>query len=135
MCFCIYPCTKIFLTFRIEQMLFCATFRAGSYVSSFSPKREIYVGQESNRKTRPLPTPPFLYPHPPHPSSSPFLTHTPVKTPLLPATKHRSLSQLRTDLRGTLITTTLGKREVFLMLSFTVFTKNDQTAPLPAAFS
>lgn len=79
---------KDFLTLRIEQMLFCSTFRRGSYVSSFSLKKEIYMGQECNTKVLPLPSSPSHMLRPPHSSSSPFPTLMSMKIPTALVTNH-----------------------------------------------
>lgn len=96
-CCYIYSCTKIFLTFRIEQMLFCATFRAGSCVSSFSPQKGNLCRSRKQQANGASSYLHFLLSPLPIPAPAPSPPTHLWKYPFLQPQSSGFLSQLRSD--------------------------------------
>lgn len=113
-------CVPIFSPIQRFSHLFCATFRTGSYVSSFSPEKEIYIGQQCNRKALTLL---FLYLSP-----TSFLCK-PLTYPHTYENSHSSSDQPQVFITANnwlgrmLIIITPEKQEVFPMFSLTVSCK------------
>lgn len=132
-CCYIYSCTKIFLTFRIEQMLFCATFRAGSCVSSFSPQKGNLCRSRKQQANGPLPTSTFCFL--PTPSLLQPLPH-PHTCQNTPSSSHKAQVSVTAKkwLRKMLIKPHWENKRVFWCFPSPSSLKMIKLPPLPAVF-